>query len=147
ELEPHTSPLSRPGHAWSIHTPGLPVLVLPGYALGGYAGVRLLLCALTALAALLVHRAVRVVSGEALAAAVWAILVFTPPLPLYAMRVYPETAAALGTAVFLATAAGAGGAWAVPAAALVAAALPWLHPKFLLLSVLGLGLTLARPAR
>jgi hypothetical protein len=147
ELDPHTSPLSRPGRAYSIHTPGLAVLILPGYALGGYAGVRLLLAALTALGAVLVHRAARAAASEATAAAVWAVLVFTPPLPLYAMRVYPETPAAFASALFLATSAGWGGRWAVPLAGLVAAALPWLHPKLLLLSVLGLGLTLWRPAR
>jgi hypothetical protein len=148
ELEPHTSPLTRPGHAYSIHTPGLPVLVLPAYAAVGYAGVRLWLAALTALAAVLVHRVVRASLGdEAVAAAAWAVLVFTPPLPFYAMRVYPETPAALAAAVFLATSAGAGPARGreVLAAAVVAAALPWFHPKLLLLSVLGLGLTLARP--
>jgi hypothetical protein len=38
-LEPHTSPFSAPPHAYSIHTPGLPALVLPAYAAAGYAGV------------------------------------------------------------------------------------------------------------
>jgi len=147
-LAPHTSPLSPPGRAYSIHTPGLAALVLPAYAVGGYSGVRLLLCALAALAALLVHGAARAVArDERLALAAWAVLVFTPPLPFYAMRVYPETAAVLGGAVFLATSLGPGGSRAALAAAGVAAALPWMHPKLLLLAVLGLGLTLARPNR
>lgn len=146
-LAPHTSPFSPPGRAYSIHTPGLAALVLPAYAVGGYAGVRLFLCALAALAAVLVHRAVRLsLRDETLAVAAWAVLVFTPPLPFYAMRVYPETAAVLAAAVFLATSVG-GGLRAAAAAAAVAAALPWMHPKLLLLSVLGLALTLARPTR
>lgn len=147
-LEPHTSPFSRPGRAYAIHTPGLAALVLPAYAAGGYTGVRLFLSALVAMAAVLVHGVVRARSGDAIvAAATWAVLVFAPPLPFYAMRVYPETAAVLGTAVFLWTCAGPGGPLATGVAALVAAALPWFHPKLLLLGVLGLGLTLARPTR
>lgn len=147
-LAPHTSPLSPPGRAYSIHTPGLAALVLPAYATLGYPGVRLLLCALAALAAVLVHRAVRVsLADQTLAAACWAVLVFTPPLPFYAMRVYPETAAVLATAVFLATSVGRGGTRPAAGAALAAAALPWMHPKLLLLSVLGLAFTLARPTR
>jgi hypothetical protein len=145
ELEPHTSPLTRPGRAYSIHTPGLAVLVLPAYALGGYPGVRLWLAALSALAAVLVHRVVRASLGdEALAAAAWAVLVFTPPVPFYAMRVYPETAAALAAAIFLAAPLDPAPRRAALLAAAVAAALPWFHPKLLLLSVLGLALTLAR---
>ncbi|HVR70204.1 MAG TPA: hypothetical protein VMT87_05100 [Vicinamibacteria bacterium] len=148
ELEPHTSPSSPPGRAYSIHTPGLAALVLPAYAAFGYAGVRLWLCALAALAAVLVHHAARAVArDERLALAAWAVLVLTPPLPFYAMRVHPETIAVLGAAVFLATAVGPGGARAAGAATLAAAALPWMHPKLLPLGVLGLGLTLLRPNR
>jgi hypothetical protein len=147
ELEPHTSPFSRPPHAYSIHTPGLPVLVLPGYAAAGYAGVRLTLAALVALAAVLVHQAARVVAGDhRVALGAWALLVFAPPLPFYAMRVYPETPAVLGVAVFLWAAARPGRA-ALAAAVVTAAALPWIHPKLLLLSGLGLAVALWRPYR
>jgi hypothetical protein len=147
-LAPHTSPLSPPGRAYSIHTPGLAALVLPAYATFGYPGVRLLLCGLAALAAVLAHRAVRVSLGdETLAAASWAVLVFTPPLPFYAMRVYPEVAAVLAASVFLAASVGPSGRLATVGVALTAAALPWMHPKLLLLAVLGLALVLRRPTR
>ena len=148
ELEPHTSPLTRPGRAYSIHTPGLAALVLPGLRAGrlcrrASAG----LSALTALAAVLVHRVVRRTLGdEALATAAWAVFVFTPPLPFYAMRVYPETAAALGRRRACSRPApappdGARRRWPRPSRP----ALPWFHPKLLLLSVVGLFLALARP--
>jgi hypothetical protein len=57
-LRPHTSPASPPGHVYSIHTPGLPILVLPAYRLGGYLGVRLFLSLLAA-GATAVRRAAR----------------------------------------------------------------------------------------
>ncbi len=66
------------------------------------------------------------------------------PLPLYALAVYPETPAALATAVFLLAARRDPGRGSLAATALAAAWLPWLHPKFLPLALVGLGLVLAR---
>jgi hypothetical protein len=149
-LEPHTSPASPPGRIYSIHTPGLSVLMLPAYAAFGYPGARLFLSALAALTAALVHRLVRDVTGShGLALAVWAAVALTPPLPFYAVALYPETPAALATAIFLLSARRDPGPGAIVAATVAAAALPWLHPKFLPLAALGLGLTLVRrcPAR
>jgi hypothetical protein len=146
-LEPHTSPFSKAPHAYSIHTPGLPVLILPGYALAGYAGVRLTLCVVVALAAMLVQRVVHRLSGdERLALGVWALLVLAPPLPFYAMRVYPETPAVLAASVFL-WASATGGPLAAGAAAVTAAGLPWVHPKLFLLSALGLAVVFVRHRR
>jgi hypothetical protein len=144
-LEPHTSPASPAGRLYSVHTPGLAVLMLPAYALGGYPGARLLLSALAALTALLVHRLVHDVLGSpALALATWAVFTFTPPLPFYAVALYPETVAGLATAVFLLTSRRDPGWRAALAAGACAAALPWLHPKLLPLALAGLGLTLVR---
>ncbi|MGE0455434.1 MAG: hypothetical protein AB7O37_14980 [Vicinamibacteria bacterium] len=144
-LEPHTSPASPPGRLLSIHAPGLPLLVLPAYAAGGYAGVKLLLAALAALAAALSQRLIREVTGSAaLAFAAWAALALTPPLPYYALSVYPETPAALAAVVLLLAARRDATPSSLLAAAVAAAALPWLHPKFLPLAAVGLGLVLAR---
>jgi hypothetical protein len=144
-LQPHTSPASPPGRLYALHTPGLPALLLPAYAAFGLAGARLTMAACAALAALLVHRLVREVTGRGgLAVAVWAVVAFTPPLVFYALSIYPETPAALATAAFLVLARRDPSARAVAAAALAAAALPWLHPKFLPLGIVGLGLVLAR---
>jgi hypothetical protein len=146
--QPHVSGSSRAGRSYSFHSPGLPLLLLPGYALGGYLGVRVMLWAFAALSGVLVHRLVRESLGdEDLALAAWAGLVFVPPLPFFAMRVYPETVALLATAAFLLTARRRLDARSAGAAAACAALLPWLHSKFVVLAALGLLLTLARPGR
>jgi hypothetical protein len=144
-LQPHTSPASPPGRVYPVHTPGLPVVLLPGYALAGYAGARLLMAALAALTAAVVYRLVREVSSsDAAATAVWALLTFTPPLPFYALALYPETPAALATALFLWIARSDPSPRRVVLAGILAAALPWLHPKLLPLAALGLLLVLLR---
>jgi hypothetical protein len=145
QLEAHTSPASPRGTIYSVHAPGLAVLVLPAYALGGYGGVRLFLSALAALTGVFVHGLLRETLGrDDLALAGWAAFTLTPPLPFYAVAVYPETPAALATAIFLLTTRRDPSARDLVLATLAAAALPWLHPKFLPLAVLGVGLTLAR---
>jgi hypothetical protein len=126
-------------------------LILPAYALGGYPAVRLFLSALAALTGLLVYRTVRdATRSEGVARATWAALVLTPPLPFYAVAVYPETPAALATAWFLCVSRQDPRPRDLALAGLAAAALPWLHPKFLPPAVVGLGLTpcagAARPA-
>jgi hypothetical protein len=144
-LEAHTSPASPRGRIYSVHTPGLPVLILPAYALGGYPAARLLMSALAACAGLLVARLVRESTGSpALSLASWAILTLTPPLAFYAVAIYPETPACLATALFLLFARRDPTPRRLLAAGAVAAALPWLHPKFLPLAILGLGLVLVR---
>jgi hypothetical protein len=144
-LEAHTSPASPRGRIYTVHAPGLAALVLPAYALGGYPAVRLFLSVLAALTALLTHRLVRDVTGSGgLALAGWALIALTPPLPIYAVAVYPETPAALATAGLLLTMRRDPGRGMLAAATTAAATLPWLHPKFLPLAVVGLGITLAR---
>ena len=145
-LHPHTSPTSPAGKLYSIHAPGLPALILPAYRLGGYAGVRLFLSALAALTGALVFGLVKAATGRVgLALAAWAALTFTPPLPFFAVAVYPETPAALATAAFLSLSQPRP-ARAVEslAAGLIAAFLPWLHPKLLPLAGVGLAVVLAR---
>jgi hypothetical protein len=144
-LEPHTSPRSPAGRIYPIHAPGLAVLLLPAYALGGYVGARLFMSALAALTAVLVHRLVRDASiHPAAATAAWAIVAFTPPLAFYAVALYPEVPAALATAALLLLARREPGWGGAILSALVASALPWLHPRLLPLAGLGLVLTLAR---
>ena len=144
-LQPHTSPRSPAGRIYPIHAPGLAVLLLPAYALGGYVGARLFMSALAALTAILVHRLVRDVSIHPSAATfAWAIVAFTPPLAFYAVALYPEVPAALATAAFLILARRDPGWGGALVSALVASALPWIHPRLLPLAVVGLALTLAR---
>lgn len=146
ELAPHTSPASPAGTAYPIHSPGVALLVLPAFAAGGVTGARLLMAVLAAAAAALVHRLARETTGrEGAAWAGWAAFAFTPPLGFYAVALYPETPACLAAAVFLlASRREPSRAW-LTAAALAAAALPWLHPKFLPLAAVGLALVAVRP--
>src|SRR5262249_21165398 len=136
-----------PGHMYSLHAPGLSLLIAPAFALGGRLGAQVFLAALAALAGVLVHRLVAASLGDARAAALaWAIFAFTPPVPIFAVSLYPELPAALATAVFLWT--GRAERLRAPAAllaALAAGALPWLHSKFLPLGALGLLFSLLRP--
>jgi hypothetical protein len=151
-LTPHASPASPPDRLYSIHAPGLPLLLLPGFALGGYPGARLLMGLLAAAAAALTHARLLEVTGRpGLALAGWAVLALTPPLPFYAVAIYPEVPAALATALFLGTARRDADSRGVLLAGCAAAALPWLHPRLLPLALLGAGLSAARrgprPAR
>jgi hypothetical protein len=145
-LESHTSPMSPPGKSFSVHTPGLSVLILPAYALFGYPGARLLVGFVAALTTGLVHRLVREVSGSpGLAKAAWGVVTFLPPLPFYAVAIYPEVPACCATALFLLAGRARRPPSLVVTAVLAAAALPWLHPKFLPLALLGITLALLRP--
>lgn len=146
-LQAHTSPASPPGALYEVHTPGLPALLLPAYALGGYPGAKLFIALLCALTAALVHRLVRQACGSSwLALGAWAALVGVPPLPLYAQAIYPESAAALAAAVFLLSARRDAGWGTLAATGCAAALLPWLHPKFLPLALVGLALSVLRPS-
>lgn len=145
QLGSHTSPATPPGTMYQVHTPGLPALLTPGFAWRGYEGARLLLALVAALTTVLVHRLVAQATGSSgLALFAWAAAAWVAPLPLYALAVYPETPAALATAVFLLAARRDPGLGLLAATALAAAWLPWLHPKFLPLALVGLGLVLAR---
>ncbi len=145
-LEPHGSPASPPGRLHSIHAPGLSALLLPAFAAFGYPGARGFMSVLAALAAALTHRLVRESLGSrGLALAAWAALALTPPLPLYALAIYPEAPAALATVLFLLAARRTPSPRWIAATTLAAAALIWIHPKFLPLAALGLLLTLLRP--
>jgi hypothetical protein len=145
-LEPHASPASPPGSIRSIHAPGLPALLLPAFAAFGYPGARALVSALAALTAVLAQRLVRESLGSrGLALGAWAVLTFTPPLPLFALAIYPEVPAALATVLFLLAARRSPSHGWLAATTVAAAALIWIHPKFLPLAALGLLLTLLRP--
>jgi hypothetical protein len=147
-LAPHTSPNTPPGRLYSMHSPGLPALLLPAYALGGYPGARVFVSALAALTGVLLHRLVRdVTKDERIAAAAWALATFTPPLAFYAVTLYPETPAALAVVAFLVSARATPGAGALAAATALVVVLPWVHTKFIPLAIFGLAFTLLRPYR
>ena len=144
-LEAHTSPRSPKGHLYAVHTPGLAALLAPGYAVAGYQGARIIMALIAAWASVLTYRLVADVVGDrGPAMAVWLGLVATAPFALYAVSLYPEMPAALATVVFLWTSRKDSTPGSLAASAIAAAILPWIHPKFLPLAMVGLGLTVVR---
>ena len=139
ELEPHVSAASRPGTAYSTHAPGLPVLIAPAYAAGGYRGAVLFLSLLVALGAALL----RDVVAETFPAGwtslgTWAVLALTPLLPVYAVALYPETVAVVAVALVLWLRRGVPGLASAVVAGAVTGGLVWLHPKMLVLGAVTL---------
>jgi hypothetical protein len=144
-LSGHISENSPAGRKYSIHSPGLALLILPAYATWGHRGAQLVLSALAALAGVLVFRAVRDAIDERTGLLTWALFALTPPVPIYAVTLYPETPALAATAYFLWAARGRTGWGRALGAAAIAGALGWLHSKFVPLGALGLLFTLMRP--
>jgi hypothetical protein len=131
-LAPHYRVRGRDGAIHSLHAVGLSVLILPAWALAGYAGVTVLMAFLATLVALEVREWVRQTTGrDGLSeAAGWA-TALSPPLAHYAGLVFTEVPAALLLSYGLRrgrdASLGAVGAVAVGAAA---AALPWLNVRY-----------------
>jgi hypothetical protein len=118
------------------HYPGLPVLILPGYALAGACGAKMvvLLLAATGLTGLFVLlRNIGV--NAAVAARGVAFVACTSPFITYGLQIYPEMAAGAGLVWGIALLTDerfeTGAALGVGA---LAAALPWLHVRYAALS-------------
>lgn len=135
QLGPHTAPRSPRGRIYALHTPGLAVLIAPGYALLGYAGARAVVACVMAAVVGLVFLVSMSRFGSSSARFVFLLATFASPLPIYANAVVPDSVATLPVALTL--------AWMVsPRPALLGlataciAALPWVHPRFLPLALL-----------
>jgi hypothetical protein len=131
------------GAIYSIHAPGLPVLVAPGFALGGAWGALMTICLSGALAALAIFDLATLIGGIGPAWATWAAVCLTVPFVPHAWSIFPEMPAAAITAWALLWMARDGRiewpAWCWRGICL--SVLPWLHTKFtVLLAVLALGL-------
>jgi hypothetical protein len=94
----------HPGHlslqGWgsgvSAHGVGFPLLILPGYAVGGRLGATWLVAGLAVLLSLNIYWFCLEVSGSPRASlAAWALCAFTVPVITYANQLFPEIAAAL----------------------------------------------------
>ncbi len=144
-LNPDLHAPGRHGESYSIHAPGVPALVLPAFAIGGYHGVVAFLILLSACACTLAWRLAWRATGSRTAAWFgWATVACAAPFLLESFTVYPDGP---GAALVLT------GFWALQrldrdelprARALMLhgaalAALPWMHTRFVLLAgVLGL---------
>jgi hypothetical protein len=136
-LEPHYAAPRRDGRPYPAHSPGLSLALAPLYALGGRSLCVVALALAAALAAREAALLAAVLAGPR--AALFARLTaLGPPLFLYGFHVYTEAPAALALAFALRRAVLGGSASSAIAAALAAAALPWLHVK-LGLAAVGVG--------
>jgi hypothetical protein len=132
-IVPHYAAPRADGRPFPAHSPGLPLLLAPLYALGGRPLCVVALTLAAALLALEMWRAARRLTGDDEAALLAWALALVPPVAFYAFEIYTEVPAALALAVALrllltGPGLGIGGA---AAAALLASALPWLHLKML----------------
>ncbi len=121
------------GTIYSIHPPGLPALLVPAYAIGGYRGAMVFMCLLAALAGLLVFKAADEIAGRAAAYFTWLAYSFSVPVGVMSWMVYPEVPAAVLTAAFalwlIKESPEGAGPWLLRGTWL--ASFPWLHTKFL----------------
>lgn len=139
-LEPHFLKRASSGEIYSIHAPGVSIVVLPAFAVAGYAGAVVTMILIAALTAALVWRLAWRVSGSISGAWVGATAVAgTAPYFFHTFTIYPEIIGGL-----LVTAA----AWlllnlsegrplatrTLIAAGSSLAILPWLHSRFAVLA-------------
>ena len=86
-LRPHLSQ----GDVYSGHAPGVPVLIAPAFAVGGYWGTVVWIAMLTALGSMFVWRAGYIFTRDVGAAWFgWSAAVLTAPAVLYGTLVYPD---------------------------------------------------------
>jgi hypothetical protein len=140
------------GAIYSIHAPGLPLLVLPAYWLSGYAGTLAFLTVVAACGAALTWRVAHAATGSVGAAWFgWACCAVTTPFLFLATQLFPDgigaTVLLLGLLPILEEKPTVR-SWLASSIAL--AALPWLHTRFAVLAAVAgvlIGIRLRRPRR
>jgi hypothetical protein len=141
-LNPDSRIRGRHGELFSIHAPGVPALVLPAFAIGGYHAVVVFLVLVSAAACALAWwvawRATRSYSSAWFG---WAVVVFAAPFLLESFTVYPDGpgAAIVLTAFWALWRIDAGETSSAKALAFhgaALAALPWMHTRFALLAAI-----------
>jgi hypothetical protein len=147
-LAPHYRVRGKGGEIFSLHAVGLSVLILPAYAVGGYAGASLLLAFIGALAAREMSALVRNVHGETVGERVGWLVALSPPLIHYAGLIFTEVPAALLVAIALRQGGRMDRAGRTLAVGLAVAALPWLNVRYAAFAVVLVPFALAaRPRR
>jgi hypothetical protein len=139
DLVPHWGAPRRDGRPFPAHSPGLPVLLAPVYALGGRrACVVLFALLLAALGHEVLSLARRLTRDDHAALTAWAVAV-GPPAFVYSFHLYTELPSALAAVVALRLLLASPGVGGAVAAAASVAVLPWLHLKMIpAAAVLGL---------
>jgi hypothetical protein len=132
-LWPHYGPPGKDGSLYSLHAPGLPALIAPALALGGYRGVVLWIAIISAVGTLFVWKAAYALTSDVTAAWVaWAAAALTAPAILQGTLIYPDSVAGtvLSAGVLAMLTASS---LSIPRAAALGAGiglLPWLHTRF-----------------
>jgi hypothetical protein len=124
-------------HWYPVHGIGLPMLAVPWYAIGGRPGVVLMLALFSVAGIRLTWLTLERAGIDAASAGVAAVVAgFTLPLASLSSQIFPEVPAFLLVALALYTLVVAPVRKRhVVAFSIAVALLPWLHPKFALLSV------------
>lgn len=136
ELVPHYGAAGRSGQRYSVHAPGLAVLVAPGFAVAGYRGAEATLILLAAISGMLVWRIGWRATGDIDAAwFAWAAIATSTTFLIQGFTIYPDgpamIAVALGSLLLLHL----GSTVSPPSSARLAGAslplavLPWLHSR------------------
>lgn len=135
------------GEGYSIHAPGVSVIVAPAFQLFGYLGARIVLILLTAMGAMLTWRlSWRATDSAAAAWCAWGAVILTPTFALQSFMVFPDAPGFLvvAAATLLLVQLSRGdlpGTLPVFLTGVGLAALPWLHTRFVILAA-GLGAAL-----
>ena len=128
---PHFGAPRADGRAFPAHSPGLPLVLAPVYAAGG----RLLCVVLLALAGAGVTvvgwRLAAQAAGDGEPAFFAWLAAMGPPVAFYSFHIYTEVPSALASAASLAILLGPPSVASAVGAALLVAALPWLHVKMI----------------
>ena len=136
------------GQIYSIHLPGVPAIIAPVVALGGYRLVALFLALASAAGSAVAWRTAYLLTGRAEAAWFgWAGAALAAPVLLLSFTVYPDGPGAVVVVLAFALVAGLHGRASRPAlwwagAGMLPALLPWFHPRFSVLAA-ALGLVFA----
>ena len=146
-LEPHFLQRSSSGEIYSIHAPGVSIVVLPLFAIAGYPGAVLTMVVIAALTAAIMWRLAWRISGSVGAAWSGVAAVFaTTPYFFHTFTVYPEIIGGLCVACGLWLLIELADGRDVSPGALIGAGaalalLPWLHSRFAVIAAM-LGLVL-----
>ncbi len=130
---PHYAPPARDGSLYSLHAPGLPVLIAPALAVGGYRAVVLWIAAIGALGTLFVWKAAYALTSDGTAAWVaWAGAALTAPAVLQSTLIYPDSVAGtvLSAGVLAMLTAASLSIQRAVALGVGIGVLPWLHTRF-----------------
>ena len=130
-LNPHHLTRGVDGEIYSIHPVGLPVLATAAFAMAGYRGVVGMLVLIAALAAALLWKRARDVTGSAGAATfAWASVALTAPFLFNSVTVYPEIPGALAVMIAVAWRPEATAVWTMCVRGAAIGALPWMSTKY-----------------